>query len=110
MYPVIKVQPIPPNVVSSPVWHDLHWVTMADLHINWLLNLWSLQSEGTVLSWSQQCYKHERCAVGLKLKGVQPAQSMGRTERSQSTRSHADRPVFNIRLKISPGVAFAQII
>ena len=107
---VIKVQPIPPNLVSSPVWHGLYWVTMADLHVNWLVNLWSLQSEGIVLSWSQQCYKHERGAAGLELKGVQPAQSTGRTDRSQSTKGHADRPVFNIRLKISPGVAFAQII
>jgi len=83
---------------------------MADLHVNWLVSLWSLQSEGTVLSWSQQCYKQESGAVGLKLKSVQAAQSTSRTGRSQSTNHHADRPVFSITLKISPGVAFAQII
>lgn len=83
---------------------------MADLHVDWLVNFWSLQSEGTVLSWSQQHCKQERGAVGLESKGVRPAQSTARTDRSQSTKGHEDRPVFHIRLKISPGVAFAQII
>lgn len=53
--------------------------------------------------------EHECGAAGLELKlSSQPRAQV--EQRSQSATGHADRPVFNIRLKVSPDVAFAQII
>lgn len=69
----------------------------------------------TLIGWSISCHSSLKalCSPGASnatnvsmvllvwAEGVQPAWSTGRTGRSQSAKGHADRPVFNIRLKIS---------